>query len=275
MTDPAGALAPSSEDPASPSEAAAPRAEVLPLLPALPSPERVVLPDEVPSIEQLFRFAREAELRVRSLRLVIEERRITARGEERMRHELWLRHPGQARVTTHRGGSSPSRDYDVWLIEGDTVTTYAPSRGVASRRRSTEHLVGIDDPGLPRSARQHAPLTRLPAGSLMDTFVHPHGLFRNVLLTGPLAVVGTRDVAGREAIVVRGHHPRTAKVLVDRPDRSLEVGIDRVSGFLVLVRERIGDVVTSEAQATELLIDPVVPPTAFELRLPSDVRMLY
>jgi hypothetical protein len=258
MSDPARALTPSPE-----------------LLPVLPSAKEVVLPEALPGIEQLFRFAREAELRVTTLRLVIEDRRLTARGDQRIRHELWLRHPGQARVTSYRGEASPTRDYDVWLIEGDTVTTYAPSRGVASRRRLTEHLVGVDEPGLPPSARQRAAVTRLPAGSLVDSFVHPHGLFRNVLLTGPLTVVGTRDVAGREAILVRGHHPRAAKVLVDRPDRSIEVGIDRASGFLVLLRERIGDVITSEAQATELLIDPVVPPTAFELRLPSDVRMLY
>jgi hypothetical protein len=252
--------------------ALAPRSDALP---ALPSPEQVVLPDALPGVEQLFRFARDAELRVTTLRLVIEDRRVTSRGEQRIRHELWLRHPGLARVTSHRGEASPSRDYDVWLVEGDTVTTYAPSRGVASRRRLTGHLVGIDDPGLPQTSRQRAPATPLPPGSLVDTFVHPHGLFRNVLLTGPVAVVGTREVGGREAILVRGRHPRAAKVLVDRPDRSIDVGIDRASGFLVLMRERIGDVVTSEALATELLLDPVVPATAFELRLPPDVRMLY
>ena len=26
---------------------------------------------------------------------------------------------------------------------------------------------------------------------MAETFIHPHGLFRNVLVTGPLAVVGT------------------------------------------------------------------------------------
>jgi hypothetical protein len=245
------------------------------LTPVLPLAQEVVLPDALPGVEQLFRFAREAELRVTTLRLVIEDRRITARGPQLMRHELWLRHPGQARVTSYRSEASPSRDYDVWLIDDETLTTYAPSRGVASRRRLTGRLIGLDDPGLPPAARQRTSVTRLPAGSLMDTFVHPHGLLRNVLLTGPLAVAGTRDVAGREAILVRGRHPRAAKVLVDRPDRTIEVGIDRASGFLVMVREHIGGVMTSEALATELIIDPVVPATTFELRLPSDVRMLY
>ena len=70
--------------------------------PALPVAERVALGQAAPGIEELFLFAREAELRVRTLRMVIEERLETARGEERRRHEIWLRHPGQARVTTRR-----------------------------------------------------------------------------------------------------------------------------------------------------------------------------
>jgi hypothetical protein len=82
-------------------------------------------------------------------------------------------------------------------------------------------------------------------------------------------------VGAREAIVVRTDHPRSAKVLVDRPDRSIEVGIDRSSGFLLLLIERIGETVTREAEVRELVIDPVVPATAFELHLPADVRMLY
>jgi hypothetical protein len=255
-----------------------PSAESLPgaeSLPSLPSPELVTLPEALPSIEQLFSFAREAELRLTTLRLVIEDRRVNARGEEQTRHELWLRHPGQARVTVRRGEASPSREYEVWLLEGDTVTTYDPSRAVASRRPRAVHVVGVEDAGLPRFARQRPPLTPLPLGSIVDTFVHPHGLFRNVLLTGPLAVQGTRVVADREAIVVRADHPRSVEVLEDRPDRSVEVGIDRASGFLVLLIERIGQVVTRDARVTELLIDPVVPPTAFTLRLPADVRMLY
>jgi hypothetical protein len=133
----------------------------------------------------------------------------------------------------------------------------------------------VDDPDRPSATRQRQALTALPSGSLVETFVHPHGLFRNVLVTGPLAVIGTRQVGDREAIVVRSHHPRSAEVLVDRPDRSLEVGIDRASGFLLLLNERIGDAVTREALVRELVVDPVVPATAFELRLPADVRVLY
>ncbi len=259
---------------ASPPVAAPPALPVV-VPPSLPVAERVALAEAAPGIEELFRFAREAELRVRSLRMTIEERLESARGPEVSRHEVWLRHPGQARVTTRRDDAMPSRDYDVWLLDDGTVTTYLAARNVASRRPLARHVVGVGGPDLPAYARQREPLTALPSGSLADTFVHPHGLFRNVLVTGPLAVSGTRSVGGREAIVVRSDHPRASKVLVDRPDRSIEVGIDRQLGFVVLLRETIADRVTRQAEVTELAVDPPVPPSAFELHLPADVRMLY
>jgi hypothetical protein len=241
----------------------------------LPAAERVTLPEAFPSIEALFRFAAEAELRVGSLRMVIEEHRLSARGEEVLQNEIWLRHPGQARVTTRRDQASPSRDYEVWLLQGGMVTTYAAARRVASRRPRPGHVVGYDGADLPEFARQRGMLTPLPAGSLADTFVHPHGLFRNVLVTGTLSVAGARPVQGREAIVVRAAHPRTAEVLLDRPDRVVEVGIGRETGFVLLLSERIGETVTRSAEVTELLVDPVIPSSAFELRLPADVRVLY
>jgi hypothetical protein len=241
----------------------------------LPAPERVALTEALPGIEELFLFSREAELRVRGLRMVIEEQVTTARGEEQRRHELWLRHPGQARVTTRHDEAALSRDYDVWLLDADVVTSYMAARNVASRRPRPVHVVGFDDPGLPRFARQREPLTALPPGSLADTFVHPHGLFRNVLVTGPLTVLGGRMVGGREAILVRAEHPRSSKVLVDRPDRSIEVGIDRQTGFLLLLSERIAGDVSRHAEVVDLEIDPVIADATFELRLPAGVRMLY
>jgi hypothetical protein len=115
----------------------------------------------------------------------------------------------------------------------------------------------------------------LPAGSLADAFIHPHGLFRSVLVTGPLAIIGVEQVVGREAILVRAQHPRAAKVLVDRPDRSIEVGIGRESGFVLSLTERIGDSVTRHAEVTLLELDPTLFDSAFELMLPADTRRLY
>jgi hypothetical protein len=118
-------------------------------------------------------------------------------------------------------------------------------------------------------------LTALPAGTLPDTFVHPHGLFRNVLVTGPLSIAGTTTIAGREALVVRARHPRTTRVLTDRPDRWLDVGIDRASGFVVLLAEHIGEVETRRGEVTLLEIDSPIGDGAFRLHLGADVRMLY
>jgi hypothetical protein len=241
----------------------------------LPSPARVALPEESPSIEELFLFAREAELRVSALRMVISELVHDARGEERRRHELWLRHPDRARVTTRRSEEILARDYEVWLLDGEVVTIYEAARRLVSQRPRQRHVAGVDDPSLPAFARQRAPLTALPPGSLTDTFVHPHGLLRNVLVTGPLTVIGSAGVGGREAIVVRADHPRGATVLVDRPDRSIEVGIDRATGFLLLLIERIGERVTRQAEVIELLVDPVIPEATFDLRVPAETRRLF
>jgi hypothetical protein len=243
--------------------------------PVSPSPARVALAESTPDIETLFRFAREAELRVRTLRLTIDEQVVNARGTQAIRHELVLRHPGQARVTTRMSSEPLSRDYRVWLSDGQTVTSFDARSNVASIRARRPRVAGSDDVRLPGFAQGYVPLTPLPSGSLADTFVHPHGLFRTVLVTGPLAVVGVQAVAGHEAVVVRARHPRSAKVLADRPDHSIEVGIGRDSGFLLSLTERFGEQVTRHAEVTRLELDPTLFDSAFELRLPADVRRVY
>jgi hypothetical protein len=243
--------------------------------PILPTAERVALADDAPTIEELFLFSREAELRVQSLRMTIVEQSMTARGQEVARHEIQLRHPGQARVTTYRDESPLASDYDVWLTEGLDARVYKAAANVTSRRPLPKGVVGVDAPDLPLFARQRGSLTPLPGGTLADTFIHPHGLFRNVLVTGPLAIVGSQLVGEREAIIVRAEHPRSAKVLVDRPDRSIEVGIDRTTGFLLLLTERIAGETTHHAEVSALEVDPVIHDSAFKLMLPADVRELY
>ena len=93
-------------------------------VPVAPSAERVALDDDTPDIEELFSFAREAELRVQSLRMTIEERVITAKGADSIAHEIQLRHPGLARITKKRSSEPISRDYDIWISDGETVTAY-------------------------------------------------------------------------------------------------------------------------------------------------------
>jgi hypothetical protein len=136
-------------------------------------------------------------------------------------------------------------------------------------------VVGSQRPDLPAWSRTRAVLTELPHGSIADAFVHPHGLFRNVLVTGPLAIAGTTLVAGRDAFVVRVDHPRATKVLTDRPDRRVEVAIDRATGFLLRLVESVGEHVTREARVTLLEPDATIPDAAFSLHLGADVRMIY
>jgi hypothetical protein len=235
----------------------------------------MALPEDTPDIEALFSFAREAELRVQTLRMSIEERVVTARGAETITHEIQLKHPGLARVATKRSSEPLTREYDIWVSDGERVTFFEASNRIASTRRLRPRVAGSDGQDLPPFARSYKPLTQLPADSLAKAFIHPHGLFRNVLVTGPLSLVGVQPVAGREAIVVRAQHPRAAKILVDRPDRSIDVGIGRDSGFVLLLVERIGQQVTRHAEVTRLELDPTIFDSAFELKLPADVRRVY
>ena len=96
------------------------------------------------------------------------------------------------RITTRRSAEPLTGDYDIWLSDGETATHYRAAAKLVSVRRLRDRVVGSDRPDLPPFAQQYVPLTRLPAGSLAETFIHPHGLFRNVLVTGPLAIVGTQ-----------------------------------------------------------------------------------
>ena len=109
--------------------------------PVAPSAARVAMADNAPAIEELFTFAREAELRVQTLRMTIEDRVVNARGAQTVTHEVQLRHPGQARVTTRRSTEAMSRDYDIWLSDGETATTYQAATQLVSRRRLPDRVL--------------------------------------------------------------------------------------------------------------------------------------
>lgn len=243
--------------------------------PSVSTPFEATLPPGAPSLEQLLGFARQAEQRFSSLRMRIRESVHSALGEERYRHEVLVRHPGWARVTRHRGDDPLSRDHVVWVSDGQTVGTYDAADRRATHRPVSPRLVGAERADLPDHSRTRPVLTALPANSLADAFVHPAGLLDGVLASGPLALLGTSSVAGREAYVVRSDHPRTTLVLTDRPDRQVDVGVDAQTGLVLLLVERIGDDVTRSAQVTDLVLDDAIPDEAFELHLGSGVRTIY
>jgi hypothetical protein len=241
-------------------------------------PQIVALGPEPPDLNALFLFMRDAELRFESLRLRIEDRTFGTRGEAVETSELWLRHPGRAKVITRSDGEGAalSRDFRVWITDEEHVRTYDGRANVASVRPVRQQVRGATDPGLPGFARIYVTRTDLPMETLVDTFVHPHGFCRNVLATGRVELAGEmRLVDDREALVVRSHHPRTTEVLNDRPDHVLEVAVDRMTGLILLLVEQIGDQITRHASVTELELDAPIGDEAFEVYLSDDVRRMY
>jgi hypothetical protein len=240
------------------------------------TPAIAALDEDAPRLEELFRFMVDAELRVSSLRMRVVERTITALGEETVTSELALRHPGGARIVRRHSEEPLSREYEVWASDGELVTTYDATNERASVRPLLPRPVGATSPELPAFARVRPPRTALPPEDIMDTFLHPNGLIRNVLLTGPVALVGTALlVSDREAFILRCDHPRLNTVLTDRPDHWYEVGVDRQIGMILLLVEHVGDQVTRHAEVTSVEVDPVIHDEALRANLPPDVRMLY
>jgi hypothetical protein len=184
------------------------------------TPEIVALRDEVPSVEELFTFMRDAELRFRTLRMRVEEHSFTARGEDVVTSEITLEHPGRAKVLSSLGkGDSAAVDYDVWISDGTTVRTYTASRTLGTTRPVRPRPRGLDE-DFPGASRVYTPITPLQMETLPDLFIHPAGYCQNVLATGDCRITGTTTVAGREAIVLECDHPRTVEVAADRPEEA-------------------------------------------------------
>lgn len=252
--------------------------DLVPVDPSIPTPRPSVValgPHELRPVD-LFSFMAEAELRFSSLRMRIVERIWNARGEDIGVTEVAIRHPGFARVVQRREGGGLNRDYDVWVTDGQIVKTFDARSGTASVRPLTSRVSGATDPGLPDFARVWVSQTPLPPDTLAETFVHPRGFCRNVLATGLVTMMGSTTLIGeREAILLRIDHPRTSHLLTDRPDRWLEVGVDRGTGLILLLTDHIGDRLTRHAAVDDLELDPVLPDETFTVHLSADVRMIY
>jgi outer membrane lipoprotein-sorting protein len=249
--------------------------EVAPRSVALRPTEMPTLPSRAPDFATLYTFMREAELRFSSLRMRIADERIGAKGEEIETTEVWLRHPGMAKVIQTRGNGM-DRDFDIWLSDGETVQTYAARNNVTTRRRAPSPPVGAaGDTSMPFHAQIYLPVTPLPAETLTETFVHPRGFCRNVLATGVTELVGTSVVAGREVLLLRCDHPRTSHVLTDRPDHRLEVAVDFQTGMILLLAEHVGGRITRKGEVTSLSFDETIPDSAFSLHISDDTVSLY
>ena len=238
-------------------------------------PEIVALPPGLPSLEQLFTFMRDAELRFETLRMRIEDRSATTSGETLTIIETVLRHPADAKVTTSEPARGTSGDYEIWISDGRVVRTYSASHRLGTSRPVRRGVVGLDDPDLPGSSTVYRPVTPLPMESLPEAFVHPAGFCQNVLATGVCRIDETARIADREALVVECDQPRGAEVWADRPDHHLQVSVDRETGVIVRLVESYGGEVTREALVVNLEPDALLPPTAFEFEFPAGTTMIY
>lgn len=238
-------------------------------------PNVVAPPVDAPSMTELFAFMAEAELRLETLRMRIVDRTWTARGEETEVAEIWLRHPFKAKVLSRTGGDSPRVPSHIWLSDGETIRTYETERDLLTVRPVRDRPEGLTRHDLPAFSRVYVPRTMLPMETLADTFVHPRGFCRNVLATGGLELLGTNERIGRETWLVRCSQPRRAEVLNDRPDHVLEVGVDRLTGLIVLLIERFGETVTRHAEVTGLILDGPMGDDVFVFHAPETARQLY
>jgi outer membrane lipoprotein-sorting protein len=239
-------------------------------------PEVVALREELPSLQELFTFMRDAELRFRTLRMRIEEHAFTARGEDVVTVEVTLEHPGRAKVLSSLGaGDVAATDYDVWLTDGETVQTYTASRRLGTRRPVRPRPRGLSDRDLPGASKVYEPVTALQSESLPDVFIHPAGYCQNVLGTGACRIAGTTTVAGREAIVVECDHPRSVEMMADRPDFAIRIAVDRQDGVILRLEESIAGRVTRDAIVASYTPDAPLPPSAFAFTFPSGTTFIY
>jgi outer membrane lipoprotein-sorting protein len=237
-------------------------------------PEVAALRDDLPSVADLFTFMRDAERRFGTLRMRIEERSMTARGEELSVHDVVLEHPGRAKVLTTWPEAGLGA-YEIWTTDGETVRTYAAGRKTGTRRPVRVAVRGTDGPDLPGASRVYHALTPLQMETLPELFVHPAGYCQNVLGTGTCVVTGVTTVAGREAMVLECDHPRTVEVAADRPDYAVRIAVDRLDGVILRLEESIGGRVTRDAAVTSYQPDAALPPTAFDFEFPAGTTFIY
>lgn len=240
-------------------------------------PEVAALRGDLPSIADLFTFMRDAELRFDTLRMRIDERAWTARGEELTVIEVALRHPGEVKILSSVPARGTAANYDVWHSDGRTVRTYAAGRKLGTRRpvRPVVKGVGGGAADLPGSSRVYTPVTPLQAETLPELFVHPAGFCQNVLATGACTITGTTEIAGREAIVLECNHPRTVERIADRPDFRVVIAVDRADGVILWLEESMGGQVTRDATVASYEPNAALPPSALAFAFPADTTFIY
>jgi hypothetical protein len=238
-------------------------------------PELVAIPSELPTVQELFTFMRDAELRFETLKMRIQERTFTARGEQVVQMDVAIRHPGEARVTTSEPARGTAGNYEIWISDGVRVRTYSAPNKLGTERPVRHTVRGVNERDFPGMSHVYYPVTPLPMETLPDTFIHPAGYCQNVLATGRCWISGTDEINGREVIVLDCDHPRTTEVVADRPDFHVQIAVDRADGVILRLIETIGGEITREA--TVLSYDPnaPLPPATFDFEFPTGTTRLF
>jgi len=251
------------------------RAAVVPVRRGERRAEIVALPPGLPTVEDVFTFARDAERRFETLKMRIEERSYGSRGEQLVVMDVALRHPGHARVVTTQPGARTRGSHELWISDGEVVRTFSAEHRLGTSRPVRNRPRGLDPREYPGFATVYEPITSLPMETLAELFIHPAGYCQNVLATGRCWVSGTDRVAGREAVVVECDHPRAVETTVDRPDYHVQVSFDRLDGLITRLVESVGGEVTRVAEAVHLEPDAALPATTFEFEFPEGTTLLY
>lgn len=251
------------------------RAALVPVRAGERRPEVLALPAGLPTIQELFTFARDAERRFETLKMRIEERTWGARGEQVVAMDVAMRHPGHARVVTSTPGRGAAGHHELWISDGEVIRTYAAAHRLGTSRPVRNRPRGLDPREYPGRSTVYEPITPLPMETLPELFVHPAGYCQNVLATGECWISGTERVAGREAIVLECAHPRVVEKEADRPDYHVQVAFDRLDGLVTRLVESVGDDVTRLAEVVHLDPDAALPPTTFDFEFPEGTTQLY
>lgn len=237
--------------------------------------EVLALPPGLPTVEELFTFARDAELRFETLMMRIEERTYGTRGEQLVTMDVAIRHPGHARVVTTEPARRAAGHHELWISDGDVVRTFSAAHRLGTSRPLRNRVRGLDPRGYPGRSTVYDPITPLPMETLAELFVHPAGYCQNVLATGECWIAGTDRIAGREAIVVECLHPRVVEIEADRPDYIVQVAFDRLDGIVTRLVESVGPEVTRVAEVVNLDPDGALPATTFDFDFPEGTTILY
>ena len=227
------------------------------------------LPGGLPSLDELFAFAADAERRFRTLRLRIEDRSVTVRGESLTRTEILVDRP-RARVTTSTGSA-----YEVWSTNGVTVEQYNAATRTATRRPHRAPPTGLDDAELPATASHPLTLGPLPSKGWTGTFLRPAHFCANTLRSGTLGAIHESTYLGRAALIVESAAPRVVDRVGDHATFRYRVTVDRATGLLLAVSEIHDERAVREAQVSAITLDAPIPASEFAVEMPEGVRRIY